>query len=224
MNKRSGGLSSSQTRQKETPSKAEQKGGRRRVVVRVPSSPAGPHTKRAPPPGSPATGEDLPPAFPRGGARRVPALIQLAARGPSGPMRKKLSQAPGDSSGMQAAGAHGTFPSNFPAFRTAWTENINAPAWAAHARGRFDPRSGRSPGEGNGNPLQCSCLEKSTDREAWRAPVPGAAEWDLTECTPKWVGKMLPRKIQASESGPLRSLWKGKWPPFWGQVGSFLHV
>ena len=25
------------------------------------------------------------------------------------------------------------------------------------------PGSGRSPGEGNGNPLQCSCLENSTD-------------------------------------------------------------
>ena len=31
--------------------------------------------------------------------------------------------------------------------------------------------SGRSPGEGNGNPLQCSCLEKSMDREAWWAIV-----------------------------------------------------
>ena len=29
--------------------------------------------------------------------------------------------------------------------------------------------SGRSPGEGNGNPLQCSCLETPMDREAWRA-------------------------------------------------------
>ena len=29
------------------------------------------------------------------------------------------------------------------------------------------PRSGRSPGEGNGNPLQYSCLENSMDREAW---------------------------------------------------------
>ena len=28
------------------------------------------------------------------------------------------------------------------------------------------PGSGQSPGEGNGNPLQCSCLEKSMDREA----------------------------------------------------------
>ena len=27
--------------------------------------------------------------------------------------------------------------------------------------------SGRSPGEGNGNPLQYSCLENPTDREAW---------------------------------------------------------
>ena len=33
------------------------------------------------------------------------------------------------------------------------------------------PRLGRSPGEGNGNPLQCSCLENSMDRGAWRAIV-----------------------------------------------------
>ena len=32
---------------------------------------------------------------------------------------------------------------------------------------------GRSPGEGNGNPLQYSCLEKSMDREAWCATVHG---------------------------------------------------
>ena len=29
------------------------------------------------------------------------------------------------------------------------------------------PVLGRSPGEGNGNPLQYSCLENSMDREAW---------------------------------------------------------
>ena len=29
------------------------------------------------------------------------------------------------------------------------------------------PGLGRSPGEGNGNPLQYSCLEKSMDRGAW---------------------------------------------------------
>ena len=32
---------------------------------------------------------------------------------------------------------------------------------------------GRSPGEGNGNPLQYSCLENSMDRAAWWATVPG---------------------------------------------------
>ena len=31
------------------------------------------------------------------------------------------------------------------------------------------PASGRSPGGGNGNPLQYSCLEDSMDRGAWRA-------------------------------------------------------
>ena len=33
------------------------------------------------------------------------------------------------------------------------------------------PRSGRSPGGGHGNPLQNSCLENPTDREAWPATV-----------------------------------------------------
>ena len=35
------------------------------------------------------------------------------------------------------------------------------------------PGWGRSPGEGNGNPLQHSCLENPMDRGAWRATVPG---------------------------------------------------
>ena len=33
------------------------------------------------------------------------------------------------------------------------------------------PGSGRSPGEGNGYPLEYSCLENSMDRGAWRAIV-----------------------------------------------------
>jgi len=33
------------------------------------------------------------------------------------------------------------------------------------------PGSGRSPGEGNGNPLRYSCLENSMDRGAWWATV-----------------------------------------------------
>ena len=38
------------------------------------------------------------------------------------------------------------------------------------------PGLGRSPGEGNGNPLQYSCLENSMDREAWQATVHGVTE------------------------------------------------
>ena len=43
------------------------------------------------------------------------------------------------------------------------------------------PGSGRSPGEGNGNPLQYPCLENSKDRGAWWATVHGIAESDSTE-------------------------------------------
>ena len=36
--------------------------------------------------------------------------------------------------------------------------------------------SGRSPGEGNGTPLQYSCLENPMDGRAWKAAVHGVAE------------------------------------------------
>ena len=43
------------------------------------------------------------------------------------------------------------------------------------------PGSGRSPGEGNGNPLQCSCLGNLMDRRAWHAIVHRVAkESDMT--------------------------------------------
>ena len=43
------------------------------------------------------------------------------------------------------------------------------------------PGLGRSPGEGNGNPLHYSCLENPMDRGAWRATVHGVAnELDKT--------------------------------------------
>ena len=38
------------------------------------------------------------------------------------------------------------------------------------------PGSGRSPGEGNDNPLQYSCLGNPMDRGAWGATVPGVAK------------------------------------------------
>ena len=47
----------------------------------------------------------------------------------------------------------------------------NPPANAGGKRLRFNRWVGR---EETGNPLQCPCLEKSTDRGAWRAAVHGA--------------------------------------------------
>ena len=42
------------------------------------------------------------------------------------------------------------------------------------------PGWGRSPGEGNGNPLQYSCLENPMDRGAWRAAVLAGEELNTT--------------------------------------------
>ena len=43
------------------------------------------------------------------------------------------------------------------------------------------PGSGRCPGEGNGNPLQYSCLENSMEREAWQATVHSITELNRIE-------------------------------------------
>ena len=43
------------------------------------------------------------------------------------------------------------------------------------------PESGRSPGEGNGNPLQYSCLENPMYRGPWWAAVHGFTESDTTD-------------------------------------------
>ena len=54
-------------------------------------------------------------------------------------------------------------------------------AWNAGVIGDVGsiPVLGRSPAEGNGNPLQYSCLENPTDRGAWWAK--GRTESDTTE-------------------------------------------
>ena len=53
----------------------------------------------------------------------------------------------------------------------------NLPADAGDARDVGSlPGSGRSPGVGNGNPLQYSCLKNSMDRGAWWATVHGVAK------------------------------------------------
>ena len=47
-------------------------------------------------------------------------------------------------------------------------------AWSAGDTGLI-PGSGRSPGEGNGNPLKYSCLENPMDRGTWQTTVFGVA-------------------------------------------------
>ena len=47
---------------------------------------------------------------------------------------------------------------------------------ACNAGDSLVPASGRFAGEGNGNPLQYSCLENSMDRGGWRATVHGVSK------------------------------------------------
>ena len=47
----------------------------------------------------------------------------------------------------------------------------NPPATAGEPGSK--PRSGRFPGEENGNPLEYSCLENPVDKGTWRAAVHG---------------------------------------------------
>ena len=71
----------------------------------------------------------------------------------------------------------------------------NLPANARDIRGMGSiPGSGRSPGEGRGNPLQYSCLQNLVDRAAWQATLHRVAESDMTEMT--WhAGKQAHRQI-----------------------------
>ena len=58
----------------------------------------------------------------------------------------------------------------------------NLPASAGDARDVDSiPGTGSSPGEGNGNPLQYSCLKNLMDRGAWQATARGLKESDMTE-------------------------------------------
>ena len=52
---------------------------------------------------------------------------------------------------------------------------VKVSTWNAGDPGSI-PGSGRSPGEGNSNPLQYSCLENPMEGEAWCATVHGVAK------------------------------------------------
>ena len=52
------------------------------------------------------------------------------------------------------------------------------------------PGLGRSPGVGNGNSLQYSCLENSVDRGTWWATVHEVSK-DKTDHTQEWLLNMI---------------------------------
>ena len=60
------------------------------------------------------------------------------------------------------------------------------------------PGSGRSPGEGNGNPLQYSCLENPMDRGAWWATVHGVTKsWTQLRDYQKDLPTMQETQVQS---------------------------
>ena len=74
------------------------------------------------------------------------------------------------------------------------------------------PGLGRSLGEGNGNPLQYSCLENPMDGEEWWATVHGVAKsWtglsDFTLCTRRasWIAQLV-KNLPAMQETPVRFL------------------
>ena len=54
-------------------------------------------------------------------------------------------------------------------------QTVKAPAYNVGDLGLI-PGLGRSPGEGNGSPLQYSCLENPMDKGAWQATAHGVAK------------------------------------------------
>ena len=64
------------------------------------------------------------------------------------------------------------------------------------------PGSGRSPGGGNGNPLQYSCLENPMDRGAWWATVHGV--------TKSWTGLSIPAHRRAAAPATKPQLIPGQ--------------
>jgi len=69
------------------------------------------------------------------------------------------------------------------------------------------PGSGRSPGEGNGNPLQYSCLENYMDRGAWQATVHGVERVGLNHHQCHRIGEVI---IALGRTCSLEREWKAR--------------
>ena len=88
------------------------------------------------------------------------------------------------------------------------------------------PGSGRSPGEGNGNPLQYSCLENSMERIAWRATVHGVEKSWIKPGNFHFISQVVPVvKNPAASGGDTRdaSLIPGLGRSSGGGIGNLLQ-
>ena len=58
------------------------------------------------------------------------------------------------------------------------------------------PGLGRSPGGGYGKPLQDSCLENPTDKEAWQVTVCGVQKSDMTKRLSTYISRLNQEEIE----------------------------
>ena len=73
------------------------------------------------------------------------------------------------------------------------------------------PGSGRSPGEGNGNSLQYSCLENPMDRGAWQVTIHGVAKGRTQLSKTKQKQQLsVASDLDLTFNGPSRYIMKEK--------------
>ena len=92
-------------------------------------------------------------------------------------MAREATQVQGKKGGgtdsIQQPLSRGTFGGNFPLCGFLVAQMVKKKSACNAGDPGLIPGSGRSPGEGNGNPLQDSCLENLMDTGAWWAAVRG---------------------------------------------------
>ena len=102
------------------------------------------------------------------------------------------------------------------------------------------PGLGTSPGEGNGNPLQFSCLENPMDRRGWQAAVYGFTrighDWRLSTQYMSIESGMLSNRLILSHSLLFPSIFLSfrvfsnewalriRWPKYWSFSFSIHHI
>ena len=95
----------------------------------------------------------------------------------------------------------------------------------ANARNTRDPSSTPgsegSPGEGNGNPRQYSCLENSMDRRSWPTTIHGTTEHTHTQYiyTMEYYSVILKKK-KRNEILPFSEMWMDPETDIQGEVKS----